>query len=294
MHGIRLAQGREWLARHRDAPALLREFLAASSDAEEEAARKEREAQEREIARQKELRQQAEARAEADRRRVAEETAAVQARRSAVRSRRLSYALGVLFLIAAGAATFARWQQLTAQSRALAAQAEQMMARDQSEALALAIRGWHTAKTAEANLAVAHAFPQLLATLEGHTASVVHAAFSPDGRRIVTASGDHTARVWNAANGQLLAQLEGHTDTVRHAAFSPDGQRIVTASLDKTARVWNAANGQLLATLVGHTAPVWHAAFSPDGQRIATASDDHTVRVYRVVTLSDLAELLGK
>jgi WD40 repeat protein len=79
-----------------------------------------------------------------------------------------------------------------------------------------------------------------------------------------------------------------------HAAFSPDGQRIVTGSGDKTARVWNAANGQLLATLVGHTAPVWHAAFSPDGQRIATASDDHTVRVYRVVTLSDLAELLGK
>jgi WD40 repeat protein len=34
--------------------------------------------------------------------------------------------------------------------------------------------------------------------------------------------------------------------------------------------------------------------FSPDGQRIVTASWDHTARIYRVVTLSDLAELLGK
>jgi WD40 repeat protein len=67
---------------------------------------------------------------------------------------------------------------------------------------------------------------------------VMHAAFSSDGERIVTASGDKTARVWNAANGQLLAKLEGHTDHVMHAAFSPDGQRIVTASYDKTARVY--------------------------------------------------------
>ena len=61
--------------------------------------------------------------------------------------------------------------------------------------------------------------------------------FSPDGRRIVTASLDRTARVWNTASGQLLATLQGHTDAVGSAEFSPDGQRIVTASADKTARV---------------------------------------------------------
>src|ERR1017187_5369030 len=162
MQGTRLAQATGWLARHPNPPPPLVEFHAASCNAEVEAAQKEREAQEREITRQKELRQQAEARAEAeerlrreaDRRRVAEETAAVHARRSAVLSRRLSYALGVLFLIAAGAAIFARWQQISAQSRELAAKAEQIVDQDQPEALALAIRGWHTAKTAEASLAV--------------------------------------------------------------------------------------------------------------------------------------------
>ena len=50
-------------------------------------------------------------------------------------------------------------------------------------------------------------------------------------------SEDHTARVWNAANGQLVTTLQGHTGSVQSAVFSPDGQRIVTASQDDTARV---------------------------------------------------------
>ena len=116
---------------------------------------------------------------------------------------------------------------------------------------------------------------------------------SPDGQRIVTASDDNTARVWNAANGQLVAKLEGHTAEVEQAAFSPDGQRIVTASDDRTARVWNAANGQLLAKLEGHTSIVVQAAFSPDGQRIVTASADNTARVWNAANARLLAKLEG-
>jgi WD40 repeat protein len=101
--------------------------------------------------------------------------------------------------------------------------------------------------------------------------------FSSDGQRIVTASADKTARLWNAANGRPLATLQGHTDSVRSAVFSPDGQRIVTASDDRTARVWNAASGQLLASQ-GHTEGVMSAEFSPDGQRIVTASNYQTAR----------------
>ena len=121
-----------------------------------------------------------------------------------------------------------------------------------------------------------------LAILRGHEGSVQHAAFSPDGSRIVTASSDNTARLWDAAGGVEIAVLRGHEDPVRHAAFSPDGSRIVTASWDYTARLWDATSGKEIAVLGGHEASVSHAAFSPDGGRVVTASDDGTARIFRV------------
>jgi hypothetical protein len=196
-------------------------------------------------------------------------------------------AISVLFLLAAGIAVDASWQRHVAESQALSAQAEETLSRDQPAALELAIRGWQTAKTTESNLAVAHAFPQLLVALEGHTGSIVYAAFSPDGQWVVTASDDHTARVWNANNGRLLATLD-HADSVTSAAFSPDGQRVVTSSDDHTARVWNASNGHLLATLDHRDSVTW-AAFSHDGERIVTAGDE--TRVWKTATGKLLTEL---
>jgi WD40 repeat protein len=62
--------------------------------------------------------------------------------------------------------------------------------------------------------------------------------FNPDGTRIVTASADGTAKVWDP-DGTLLETLRGHTDGLFSAVFNPDGMRIVTASWDDTARLWS-------------------------------------------------------
>ena len=107
---------------------------------------------------------------------------------------------------------------------------------------------------------------------EGHKGRIYSAVFSPDGQRILTASQDSTARIWNLA-GQQLAILNGHENQVVNAVFAPqDGNLILTGSIDKTARLWN-ADGELLATLKGHSADVGHLTFSPDGQLLLTAVD---------------------
>jgi len=78
---------------------------------------------------------------------------------------------------------------------------------------------------------------QLIAELHGHTSAIMGAAFSPDGRRVVTASPLDNARVWSALDGQLVARLEGQHG-IRDAVFSRDGQRILTTSNLGTARIW--------------------------------------------------------
>src|SRR6185437_8853394 len=103
---------------------------------------------------------------------------------------------------------------------------------------------------------------------------------SPDGRRIVTASADRTARVWDATTGKQLVELSGHEDSVSDAEFSADGLRIVTASRDRSVRVWESATGRALAVFNGHDEEVETAAFSPDGSRVISASYDDTARVW--------------
>jgi WD40 repeat protein len=127
----------------------------------------------------------------------------------------------------------------------------------------------------------------------GHTTEVNSATFSPDGTRVLTASSDRTARVWDVRTGATLLVLRGHTSLLWSAAFSPDGKRILTASGDNTARLWDASTGAALVTLSGHTKAVLTASFSPDGSRIVTTSWDDTARVWDATTGALIATLGG-
>lgn len=132
-----------------------------------------------------------------------------------------------------------------------------------------------------------------LIELTGHKAGVNSANYSPDGRRILTASWDKTARVWDAATGRLLVELSGHSASVNSAAYSPDGRRILTAGEDQTTRIWDAETGRIIGEPRCHQSGVWSATLSPDGRHMVIASDDDRARVLEVETGHLIAELVG-
>ena len=180
-------------------------------------------------------------------------------------------------------------------ARQLAFEASWLAEREPERAQLLAVEAFETVDIPVSNLAVRQAYgnqsESRLRTLRGHEGTVRGAAFSPDGRTVLTASEDKTARLWDAATGQTLHTLRGHEDSVVSAVFS--GRTILTASDDNTARLWDAATGQTLQTLRGHEAAVSSAVFSPDGRTVLTASKDNTARLWDAATGDNLQTLHG-
>jgi WD40 repeat protein len=101
-------------------------------------------------------------------------------------------------------------------------------------------------------------------------AAIYTAVFSPDGRCILTAGADKTARLWNATTGAQIGEPMRHEDAVVEAVFSPDGARIATASKDRTARLWDAATLKPVGQPMRHEHPPDHVAFNSTGTRIVT------------------------
>ena len=121
---------------------------------------------------------------------------------------------------------------------------------------------------------------QPIFTLKGHTRPVLSVAYSPDGERIVSGSGDASLKVWDAKTGREMLTLKGHRDDVTSVAFSPDSKRIASGSEDTTVKLWDVQSGQETFTLRGHTSGVASVAFSPNGKRLASGSDDNTLKVW--------------
>jgi len=133
----------------------------------------------------------------------------------------------------------------------------------------------------------------ILMTFIGHTSSVESVNFSPDGKKIVSASVDRTIKLWNAETGEEIKTLKGHKNLILSVNFSPDGKKIVSGSADRTIKLWNAETGEGLKTLTGHTDWVNSVTFSPDGKTIVSASSDKTIKLWNAETGEEPKTLKG-
>lgn len=108
-------------------------------------------------------------------------------------------------------------------------------------------------------------------------------SFSHDGKLLVSAGSDYSARIWEIPTMQLKAALVGHTDDVDTAVFSPDDQLIATCALDRTIKIFD-LTGRCLKTMTGHTGNVLTVAWSSDAKSLISSSVDGTVRQWDVAT----------
>lgn len=127
--------------------------------------------------------------------------------------------------------------------------------------------------------------------ISGHGATILAAQFAPHtSSRMVTGSGDATARIWDCDTQTPMRTLKGHTDWVLAVNWSPDGTMIATGGQDSTVRLWDPKSGEALGgPLRGHTARVMALCWEPlhlveEGvsPRLASASKDGTVKVWDV------------
>ncbi|MDC0746013.1 nSTAND1 domain-containing NTPase [Polyangium mundeleinium] len=125
------------------------------------------------------------------------------------------------------------------------------------------------------------ALPIPKVTLSGHHEKLWHAAWSPDGRRFVTASEDQVAYLWDG-NGRGKPIALRHDGPLSSAVFDAQGRRVLTSSLNGVAKIWDVSGPapRVLSELRGKAHGLWAAAFSPDGTRVATATVDGTIEMW--------------
>jgi WD40 repeat protein len=128
--------------------------------------------------------------------------------------------------------------------------------------------------------------------LTGHDRLVTSVSFSPDGRRLVSASRDRDAILWDVASGKALRVLRAHFGPVSDARFSPDGRWIVTAG-PRSVGLWRADTGQLVRLLYGPPGPYAAAAFGDDSRTIVAVAGNGVVTRYDCRLCGDTEELLA-
>jgi len=131
-------------------------------------------------------------------------------------------------------------------------------------------------------LAVAELGGDLVKELKGHSEEINSIDVSPDGTRVVTASEDGTARIWNTEDWAETTVLRGHRGPVNEARFHPDGRLVATASTDNLVALWDATTGKRQCALSFHAGTVQSVRFSEGGQYLLSFGADQILGVMKV------------
>jgi WD40 repeat protein len=127
------------------------------------------------------------------------------------------------------------------------------------------------------------ALSSALVTYRGHAGVVVMAAWSPDGKRIVSCGNDATVQVWDAMTGHQFWTYtfpNPRTSYTFAVAWSPDGKSIAAGGNTGMVAMLDAATGHLLATYESQSTFIEGIAWSPDSKHVAFGNGDHTVEVW--------------
>jgi WD40 repeat protein/serine/threonine protein kinase len=130
-----------------------------------------------------------------------------------------------------------------------------------------------------------------LQRFEGHTDTVIAVCFTPDGRRFLSGSLDHTLRLWDLESGQEIGHFEDPAP-ISAVCISPNG-RFVLSSSDQVLRLRDFKTGEVVCEFEGHTGQVNTACISPDGRFVLSGSDDHTIRLWDLDAGQELRRFIG-
>lgn len=119
---------------------------------------------------------------------------------------------------------------------------------------------------------------------------VIAAAFTPDGRNLMTAAADGSVSSWDVRCGRELSRLEIQGGLVG-ASFNAESVIILAA--DGSAQLWNLRKGQFVSRLLAPESRASFVLFSPDGARIIITCSDGNVWIFSGETWSEWTVLRG-
>jgi WD40 repeat protein len=122
----------------------------------------------------------------------------------------------------------------------------------------------------------------LLVLPVGHTDGIVSAVFSPDGKLVLTASEDYTARIYDAFSGKELRTFNKLPDALISAVFSPDNKLALTLCQDNTARIYDVVTGEESKLLGDYANNINYAVFLSEGKKILTVNKEGNVRIHNI------------